>query len=587
MSSLIDLNGDSQKRTAGKLERCVDKLQALNNEYSLTDSAVKKTEINAQIVKLNGRRMSLSGKLDKLQNAQLDYISIKNNEYGKQTPDLVNDLIENSGKALDNALTAKTGSVSSVIDTVALDNAEYIVDKVEFITFENPLKNAEMSVEQNTNMIDGVINNLPPEEVQEIKAEAPPEHSQEQFGYESTLPNIAETLDISVAQVMSLPEELKEIAAALYINNSDMPKSELNDNAIDFSATSRKNNMAAITVSKSDLGTLHKCAEKVLSVAQSNEEIENPNKSEIFSKSPDDMKSLFSIEQNGETRYYLNAGNSMRDLLEKCSANTSHAALMKCGEQISEERFTEIQQGRNFAFSLDINFDEDSVSIYKVKGGVSEIDRNNNNSVIKSFKISEITENFAQKPEEQKTSSISDKINPEYYSQLKKDERKIIRLPHNSGDKAISALQSAGIPFSAVKSEKLTSITVHKDDAMALDQIISDGSKQTAKEYINSDFFKSLPPEERLYTQISGTDKANELMSALKSNNIGFSAMVDKENNSAKITVFKKDSSALKKVTESLFSRKAQKDFSDKAKSMNQEHDTLNIAKSKDNQHSI
>lgn len=227
MSSLINLNGDSQKRTAGKLERCVDKLQALNNEYSLTDSAVKKTEINAKIVKLNSRRTSLSGKLDKLQNAQLDYISIKNNEFGKQTPDLVNGLIENSGKALDSALTAKTGSVSSVIDAVALDNAGYIADKVELITFENPLKNAEMSVEQNANMIDGVINNLPTEEVQEIKAEAPPEHSQEQSEYENILPKVAETLDISVAQVMALPEELKEIAAAMYINNSDMPKSEL------------------------------------------------------------------------------------------------------------------------------------------------------------------------------------------------------------------------------------------------------------------------------------------------------------------------------------------------------------------------
>lgn len=229
MSSLINLNGDSQKRTAGKLERCVDKLQTLNNEYSLTDSAVKKTEINAKIVKLNGRRTSLSGKLDKLQNAQLDYISIKNNEFGKQTTDLVNGLIENSGKALDNALTAKTGSISSVIDAVALDNAGYIADKVEMITFESSLKNAEMSVEQNANMIDGVINNLPTEEVQEIKAEAPPEHSQEQSEYENILPKVAETLDISVAQVMALPEELKEIAAALYINNSDMPKSELKE----------------------------------------------------------------------------------------------------------------------------------------------------------------------------------------------------------------------------------------------------------------------------------------------------------------------------------------------------------------------
>lgn len=224
----------------------------------------------------------------------------------------------------------------------------------------------------------------------------------------------------------------------------------------------------------------------------------------------------------------------------------------------------------------------------------SAVSRQNDNAAITVHKdkidiLKHTAENIAEKTirQDDVKSSDSDKINPEYYNKLKKDERKVIRLPHNSGDKAISALQSAGIPFSAVKSEKLTSITVHKDNAQTLDQIISDGSKQTAKEYINSDFFKSLPPEERLYTQISGTDKANELMSELKNNNIGFSAVIDKEKNSAKVTVAKKDTSALKKVTDSLFSRKAQKDFSDKAKSMNQEHDTRNIAKNKDNQHSI
>lgn len=224
----------------------------------------------------------------------------------------------------------------------------------------------------------------------------------------------------------------------------------------------------------------------------------------------------------------------------------------------------------------------------------SAVSRQNDNAAITVHKdkidiLKHTAENIAEKTirQDDVKSSDSDKINPEYYNKLKKDERKVIRLPHNSGDKAISALQSAGIPFSAVKSEKLTSITVHKDNAQTLDQIISDGSKQTAKEYINSDFFKSLPPEERLYTQISGTDKANELMSELKNNNIGFSAVIDKEKNSAKVTVAKKDTSALKKVTDSLFSRKAQKDFSDKAKSMNQEQNTRNIAKNKNNQHSI
>lgn len=208
-----------------------------------------------------------------------------------------------------------------------------------------------------------------------------------------------------------------------------------------------------------------------------------------------------------------------------------------------------------------------------------------NNADILKRTADNTAENLMRHDDEKSTDS--EKINPEYYKQLKKDERSVIRLPHAAGNKTISALQSAGIPFSAIKSENLTSITVHKDNSQALNQIIGDNDRQAAKEYINSDFFKSLPPDERLYTQISGTDKANELMSELKNNNINFSAVVDKEKNSAKVTVDKKDAPALKKVTASLFSRKAQKEFSDKAKAVNSEHDTRNIAKNKDNQHSI
>lgn len=375
---------------------------------------------------------------------------------------------------------------------------------------------------------------------------------------------------------------------------------QLSDRAIDFSAVSRKNDMTAITVSKSDIDALHDCVSNTLSSAQINDEIENPNKYESVSKSADGMKSLYSIEQNGETRYYLNTANSMRDLLETCSIDTPYAALMKCGEQISEDRFAVIQQGENFAFSLDINFDEDSVSIYKVNGGVSEIDRDDSNTVMKNYKLSSITEHLTRSETEKNENSdktaepqqisnnISEKINPEYYKQLKKDERSVMRMPPTSGEKVIAALQAEKVPFSAVKGEKLTSITVHKDNVQTLNQIISDNDRQTAKDYINSDFFKNLPPEERLYTQVAGIDKANELITELKNSGVEFSAVVDKEKNSAKVTVDKKDTPALKKATTSLFSRKAQKNFSDKAKSQNAEHDTIkDVSKNKDTQHSI
>lgn len=228
MTALIDLNNDSQTRIAGKLERCTDKLNSLNAEYMDSESAVRKNELNSQISKLNQRHSSLSAKLDKLQNANIDYTSIKNNDFGARTPELVNGLIENSEKAIDTVLTSSDISMNSLIDSVCLDNADFTAEKVEVVTIENNLKSTEMSIEQNYNMIDGVINNLP-EEAQEIKAETPPEHAQKESDNDNIMPQIAETLDISVAQVMALPEELKEIAAAIYIENADSPKSELKE----------------------------------------------------------------------------------------------------------------------------------------------------------------------------------------------------------------------------------------------------------------------------------------------------------------------------------------------------------------------
>lgn len=95
---------------------------------------------------------------------------------------------------------------------------------------DNPLRTTEMSMEQNYNMIDGIINNLPPDtDEQEHKADVPPEHSVEEDKYNEVLPMIAETLDMSVSQVKNLPEELREMAAIAYMNNTDMPKEDLKE----------------------------------------------------------------------------------------------------------------------------------------------------------------------------------------------------------------------------------------------------------------------------------------------------------------------------------------------------------------------
>lgn len=177
-------------------------------------------------------------------------------------------------------------------------------------------------------------------------------------------------------------------------------------------------------------------------------------------------------------------------------------------------------------------------------------------------------------------------INPDYFKQLKSSERHIQRLPSGDADKIIASLESKGIQFSAVKGEKLTSITVNKDDRAAVGQAVHENNKTAAKEYINSDYFKSLPQEQRVYSQTSDLSTAKSMMNALDSKAVQYSAVIDNEKSNARITIAKEDIPKAQK-TGFLFSRQSQKAFSEQAKSQNNERETVRVSEHKKENHTI
>ncbi len=177
-------------------------------------------------------------------------------------------------------------------------------------------------------------------------------------------------------------------------------------------------------------------------------------------------------------------------------------------------------------------------------------------------------------------------INPDYFKQLKSSERHIQRLPSGDADRIIASLESKGIKFSAVKGEKLTSITVHKDDRAAIGQAVHENNKTAAKEYINSDYFKSLPPEQRVYSQTADLSTAKSMMNALDSEAVQYSAVIDNEKSNARITIAKEDIPKAQK-TGFLFSRQAQKSFTEKAQSQNNEREAARVSEHKKENHTI
>lgn len=84
------------------------------------------------------------------------------------------------------------------------------------------------------------------------------------------------------------------------------------------------------------------------------------------------MKSLFSIEQNGEREHLLNCGATLFELLETALGQAPFANLWFLGKMIDVGEFAEIEQSSNFSYSIEFNFDNGLVFFNIVYGGIPE-----------------------------------------------------------------------------------------------------------------------------------------------------------------------------------------------------------------------
>ena len=210
----------------------------------------------------------------------------------------------------------------------------------------------------------------------------------------------------------------------------------------------------------------------------------------------------------------------------------------------------------------------------------------NNKDELKESAKNAVDKQIKKKQPEISKSENKERINPEYYKKLAPADRHIQRITKADTDKVISALESKGIEFSAVKSDKFTAITVHKNNKAAIGQALLESNKAAAKEYINSDYFKSLPANQRAYSQTTDLKTANDIMNSLDSVNVKYSAVVDNERSTAKITIAKEDIPQAQK-SGALFSRQSQRAFTSKAQAQNNERAAVKSAEHKKDDNSL
>lgn len=210
----------------------------------------------------------------------------------------------------------------------------------------------------------------------------------------------------------------------------------------------------------------------------------------------------------------------------------------------------------------------------------------NNKDELKESAKNAVDKQIKKKQPEISKSENKERINPEYYKKLAPADRHIQRITKSDTDKVISALESKGIEFSAVKSDKFTAITVHKDNKAVIGQALLESYKAAAKEYINSDYFKSLPADQRAYSQTADLKAAKDMMNSLEAADIKYSAVIDNERSTAKITIAKQDIQQAQK-SGALFSRQSQRAYTNKAQAQNNERAAAKTAALKKDEQSL
>lgn len=552
-----------------------NKLAKFSEQYEKSGSMSEKFKLGQKIGTIKANISTLESKIHKLENAP------KLHEASDHSVDKTIAKAEAQVENIDFMSVGEIFDFDKPIETVVLDSAEY-------------LHNAEVSMEDDLNMIDGIINNGKKEERPDVPLFL------EEIDFSSCDDATLQTFRDSAKANMQCAKEISQALSQnynyeRYTLNSEQAladvREKFSDDRIAFVLASTLNGTSDGRIAKevkdfakntlqnvpelytkrnmsisSHAGLINLFA-KTLMKSQAEREVEKPAPQQEQTK-PEPKKAekrvgLLSFEQFGEIRFRV-VDETANEIL-KLAANSEKpfVALMDVGRPVSEPEFAEIMQSTQAKFSVDINLDSDKVHVFAInegKGGIAEGDRTDKNTKsqtvnLATFVKSEPTHEQKQEPKTKKARSEVRKINSNYYKKIPKEDRAITNEPAKVGAIIMSELEKQKVPFSAVETAKGVTITVSKENESAF-RAAEDKAKDTHVRLINPEVFKQIPKEDRSI-KIMPEKEANETIQKLEKDGISYSARLDGDKSA--VTVRKSEAPAY-------FSRKQMKKLAQEVK---------------------
>lgn len=454
--AMTRLNGATVDCLSDKKSALEAKKQAILDTYNdPATSTVDKLKLSEQLKDVNGRIAALDDKIMKLARPET--------HYEEQTNDQLDASMKLTGDRLGQMVQDGTMDMPTLAEGAVLAAQEVeTLDRSKTAAIADQLHTVEEQLEDDYNMIDGIINNGSKEDIDKARAEL-------REGIKN-MESLADNPFISEEVRASATEELAKMKKQL----------ELLDSADEIEVENWLSDMleSGDAVLTDDGG---------------------------FKVNPDYYKELPRNDRHVETMTEVQAVEVM-------------SALKQAGVQ-----FSAATKG------------EDKVGITVSKSDVPAL-----NDVMYAS-IGKIAHTEAAKENGGKGEKVKyQTINPEYYASLGKDDKHTRVEPIATARKIVAELQKQNIPYSAVvRKNDTVAVTVSKANAEAYKQIESAVKGERAVEYVNPDFFKALPKQER-FTQRMDEGQARKKSSELTAKGVEHSAVFGGEKSA--ITVAKKDS---------------------------------------------
>ncbi|MBQ8515037.1 MAG: DUF4316 domain-containing protein [Ruminococcus sp.] len=442
--------------------------------------AMDKASIASTIRKTNNRIDKLTDKINTLSGATTPVTG--------RTDAQIDTAMECTSDKISEHMEKSDFSMPAISEAVCV---EVIVQPEQQREQDNPLKNAEMAMEDDYNSIDGIINNgkkevdIPQQSAEMPSNEATQPVAETQKEAENSKRTISGTINQGYYKSLAPSDRLITIQPR---EVAERMMSRLEFENVQFSAVSKANDMVALTVSKSDEAVLRSVEEAAIN--------DNGTFLKFLNREHDNLRDESHFNQHDLTEF--EARSISDQLTKKGIANT---AMLNADESMVTISTKDAQKAMPFMSSSDLITVQPNKIAHKImdnlnKQGITYSAQPRNNSVF-------ITVSPKDQPaldsarEAAKQQQCKEFINSDYYKSLPKEERFTQRMSESDARSAIQQLADKGIEHSAVLAGRKSAVTVSIKDEQKARPYLSNKQRQKEAQRIKQQPKHEKTPEKQ------------------------------------------------------------------------------------------